>query len=372
MATEARHGGSLASSRPKGTILRVGIAGAGEVAQAVHLPTLRLLSHLYKVVAICDVSQQSLAHCAEKFNIAKTFTDFSEMVKDPEVDLIMILTATYAVEAANNKKAVFIEKPMALSHAEAELILDAQQRNNVTIFVGYMRRYAPAFQVAKDIVSSLKSIDYVRVRDIVGLNKFFVNESAMFSIKFTDFPSDFSADRVARATKVAQDALGDKSSNPRDVATYRFLATLGSHDLSAMREIIGLPKSCFAATRSASGEFINALFEYEGFVASYETGIDEVAKFDAHIEVHGDGKRVKVTWDSPYIKGLPITTTILETNEDGHFQERVVRPTYKDPYTIELEELHKAITEGAPVKTTPEDAAQDLLVFDMVMGALRN
>jgi predicted dehydrogenase len=36
--------------------LRVGVVGAGEVAQVVHLPTLALLNHLYTTTAICDLS----------------------------------------------------------------------------------------------------------------------------------------------------------------------------------------------------------------------------------------------------------------------------------------------------------------------------
>jgi hypothetical protein len=39
------------------------------------LPTLTMLSHLYEVKAIVDVSKQSLEHCARKFNIPQTFTD---------------------------------------------------------------------------------------------------------------------------------------------------------------------------------------------------------------------------------------------------------------------------------------------------------
>jgi len=38
--------------------LRIGIVGAGEVAQVIHLPTLALLSHLYEVTGVCDISRK--------------------------------------------------------------------------------------------------------------------------------------------------------------------------------------------------------------------------------------------------------------------------------------------------------------------------
>jgi hypothetical protein len=158
-----------------------------------------------------------------------------------------------------------------------------------------MRRYATAFEVAKKEIQSIKKIDYVRVRDIIGFvrsllappqaigvitdssrpqNHFFVDQCGFFPAKFTDFPAEANEDRLARGEKIAQAALGELTKNPRNKGLYRLLGGLGSHDLSAMRELIGLPKSCFAASRPASAPFLTALFEYEGFTALYETGID--------------------------------------------------------------------------------------------------
>lgn len=74
-----------------------------------------------------------------------------------------------AVEAADNGKAVFIEKPMALTHADAKAIVEAEKRNGVVIFVGYMRRYAAAYERMKEEIASIKNIRYATVRDIIGL-----------------------------------------------------------------------------------------------------------------------------------------------------------------------------------------------------------
>ncbi|GAA5998050.1 Gfo/Idh/MocA family oxidoreductase [Rhodotorula paludigena] len=363
-----------------GKIIRVGIAGCGEVAQTTHLPTFALLSHLYEVTALCDVSPGFLDHCATKFGIEKKYSDFSDLAKDPEIDLVFILTAdeyhaSMAVEAADNGKAVFIEKPMALTHADAKAIVEAEKRNGVVVFVGYMRRYAAAYERMKEEIANIKNIRYATVRDIIGLNSFFVGQSGTFPAAFTDFPPEANADRQARGKAMVETALSPEgAANPKDVFTYRLLGGLGSHDLSAMRELLGVPNRCFAASR-AQGEgmpFITALFDYGGFTATYESGIDNVADFDAHIEVIGDGKRVKISYDTPYVKGLPITIQVKEQDSHGHYVERTIRPTYKDAYTIELESLHASLTEGKPVKTSPSDAAQDLIIFDQIMGALVN
>ncbi|TNY19796.1 hypothetical protein DMC30DRAFT_353342 [Rhodotorula diobovata] len=385
------------------TVIRVGIVGCGEVAQTTHLPTLALLSHLFRVTALCDVSPGFLKHCAKKFGIRNTYSDYSALVKDPEVDLVMILTADeyhacIAVEAADAGKAVFIEKPMALTVEDADAIIEAEKRNNATILVGYMRRYAAAYERMKEEVASIKDIRYATVRDIIGpasqhsplsdathkadlssrltsQNSVFVAQSGTFSAAFSDFPDAANEDRLTRGRAIAQKALSpEQADSPRDVSTYRLLGSLGSHDLSAMRELLGVPRRCIAATR-AQGDgapFMTALFDYGGFTCTYETGIDEVADFDAHIEVIGDGKRVKISYDTPYVKGLPITIQVKERDSTGAYVERTIRPSYTDAYTLELESLHASLTRGKPVKTTPSDAKEDLDIFAMVMGALVN
>ncbi|KAF5325786.1 hypothetical protein D9611_000991 [Ephemerocybe angulata] len=289
-------------------VIRVGIIGAGEVAQTTHLPTLGLLSHLYKVIALCDVSQKLLDHCADKFHIAKEnlYLNSSELVKRPDIDLVLVIAAdeyhaSAAVQAADAGKHVFIEKPMTLTTSDAESIISAQKRNSVIIWVGYMRRYAAAFIEATKIVRSMKKIEYARVRDIIGYNHLFVNQSGSFPVRFSDIPDVAKDDMKLRATAAAVASIGeDRARNPTAVSTWRLLCSLGSHDLSAMRELLGPPKGVIGA--AAHGTWITALFDYGGFVATYETGHDPVGSFDAHLEVYGDGKRVRVDYDTPYIK----------------------------------------------------------------------
>lgn len=169
-------------------------------------------------------------------------------------------------------------------------------------------------------------------------------------------------------------ALGSRAEDQSLCFTLRILGGLGSHDLSAMREILGgMPSRCVGATRATTAPFLTAMFQYDGggFPVTYETGLDGTANFDASIEIIGDKKRVKVIYDTPYVKGLPITVEIREADaETGHYTERVVRPTYKDPYTIQFEELYACLREGKPVKTDPVDAAEDLKIFDMILNAL--
>ncbi len=94
--------------------------------------------------------------------------------------------------------------------------------------------------------------------------------------------------------------------------------------------------------------------------------MDRQRRFDAHIEVYGEHKSVRVQYDTPYIRHMPTTLVIHETVGDS-YRESISRPTYKDPYTHELEYFYDVVTNGTEPKTTPEDYREDLEIFRMII-----
>lgn len=114
----------------------------------------------------------------------------------------------------------------------------------------------------------------------------------------------------------------------------------------------------------------SAIFQYPNFAVGYESGVDQVARFDASIEIFGDTKTVKVCIDTPFIKGLPTTTVVKETLPDGSFRESTTRRTYEDPYTLQLKAVYDWVVHGKIPKTNPADARKDLEILGMLMKAV--
>jgi predicted dehydrogenase len=197
------------------------------------------------------------------------------------------------------------------------------------------------------------------VHDIIGKNQLIIDQ--MWNVQRPgDIAEDMVADRWERAAKLVHEALG---SVPEELQwTYRLLCGLGSHDLSAMRELLGRPKKVLAAKQWHQAGFITALLEYDGFVATYETGVDDQVRFDAHIEVYGQTAQMRVQYDTPYVRHFP-TTLVVEKTVGDQLQKSVSRPHLKDPYTCELEYFHAMITDGFAPKTTPEDYVEDMELF---------
>lgn len=359
-------------------VLRVGIIGAGEVAQVIHLPTLSLISHLYTILAICDVSQNTAAHCAKKFHIPKVTTDPYELIGLPEVEVVFNLTsdqfhAPYTIAALRAGKNVMLEKPLTLSIKAGLAIIEAEKAaNGPRVFVGYMRRYAPSFtETFKREIATIPRILYARSRDIVGPNSHFVSQSGTNPLKFTDYPAAVSQTAQESLDAILQEALGESGATPSNVDYWRFLASLGSHDLSLMREALGFPES--VAGVGANHPFYSAIFNYrnagsggEPFAVTYESGIDAVPRFDAHLAVYGETKTVSIQYDTPYVKGLPIKVRVDEL-VDGQAVTRDVLASYEDAYTVELKEMHECFTNGKEIKTSAEDAMNDLHLWTMMM-----
>ncbi|TPX13098.1 uncharacterized protein E0L32_006524 [Thyridium curvatum] len=356
-------------------ILNVGLIGCGEVAQVVHIPTLSFMSSWFRITYLCDVSDAALKHCASKIanHVPKTTRDPEELCASPDVDVVLVVNsdeyhAAHAILALKHNKHVLVEKPLALTRKDIEAIIEAEKTSQGKVMVGYMRRYAAPFEEAVKEIGGMDKILYARVRDIIGPNAHFVQQSATFPERFTDFRPEDSADKDARAQDMIKTALevecGGVPITPESSRFWRVLGGLGSHDLSVMREALGMPEKIVGS--SLGVPFWNVLFKYPGFTVSYESGLDNVPRFDAHLEVYSPNKTVRVQYDTPYVKGLPVTMHITE-NVDGVFRESTIRKTYEDPYTLEMKQLWTLVVEGTPVKTTPQDALNDLEIFRMIM-----
>ncbi|KAK9416600.1 putative Myo-inositol 2-dehydrogenase [Seiridium unicorne] len=352
----------------------VGVIGAGEVFQVCHGPCLQLMSHLYTVESVCDISPTNTEYCASKFNIPHKTTIPDEVLSNPKVKLVLILTsddshAPLAIAAIKAGKFVMVEKPLTLSLPSAQAIVDAEKAaGGARVFVGYMRRYAPSYlQAFKREVASIPKILYARVRDFSGPNANFVSQSGTFPIKPNDMPPNSGAEREARLEQLYAEAFPGMTVTDTHRKYCRFLGSLGSHDLSLMRETLGVPEKVIGV--SVNDPFYSSIMSFRNkdgspFSVTYESGIDGVPVFDAHLSVYGEKKRVTIKYDSPYVKGLPITVVVDEVNEDGEVQRKEMLSSYEDAYTAELQELYECVVNGKTVKTTAEDAMQDIALYD--------
>ena len=136
--------------------VKLGIIGLGYIGQ-VHLRhSLKLPSA--EVSAVADLSKKALKK-AKSSGIKKTFTAYEELIKDPDVDAVIIALPTHlhlqcAKKAAEAKKHIFLEKPIARSVDEAQEIISVAQRNSVKLMIGYPLRFNEDFRKIKEKIDN--------------------------------------------------------------------------------------------------------------------------------------------------------------------------------------------------------------------------
>ncbi|NED95869.1 Gfo/Idh/MocA family oxidoreductase [Phytoactinopolyspora alkaliphila] len=350
--------------------LKVGVVGLGEVAQVVHLPILSSRPDLFEIAAVCDVSPNLVSLLGERYGVPGRYIDADSFMAH-DLDAVMVLTSDeyhtdLVIAACRAGKHVFVEKPICLNLRDGEAILKERNNAGVQVMVGYMRRYAPAFLQAVDEVRSWDAVNHASLRDIIGQNRLLIDQSSVVA-RF-DVPAEVAADRDRRAREQVAEAIGDVPSDL--VRAYRMLCGLAIHDISAMREILGSPVSVRAAAQWSGGGFMSILFDYGTYCASLDVGVDLQKRFDCHIEVGSELKTIKVQYDTPYIRHLPTTLHVAETDAEAHSQ-MIVRPTFKDAYVFELETFHEVASSGLQPKTDIEDSLRDLELFQHVVAAFQ-
>ena len=210
------------------------------------------------------MSDGALDHCRRKVagQPPKTTRNAEDVCGSPDVDIVMIASSDafhvlHAILGLNHNKFVFVEKPMALCHRDADRIIEAEGQSSGRVMVGYMRRYAAVFLDAIKEIGSLGDIHYARVRDVTGPNSVMIGQSATFPKSFKDHPPESIRELRERTNDFLHQALPEElgiPASPEYSIMWRHLAGLGSHDLSAMREVFGFPSAVLGASLcNASG-----------------------------------------------------------------------------------------------------------------------
>ncbi len=131
---------------PQG-VLNVALCGAGGFAKGMHIPNMKKMGNKLKLYAVQSRTGANAQALAVKEGAAYSTTDYSQILQDPKVDMIMICTrhnlhAQMIIQALEAGKAVFVEKPMALTLEETEKVMETARRTGTPFMVGFNRRFS--------------------------------------------------------------------------------------------------------------------------------------------------------------------------------------------------------------------------------------
>ncbi|MBN1956147.1 MAG: bi-domain-containing oxidoreductase [Anaerolineae bacterium] len=140
--------------------LGVAVVGAGSFARSFHLPN-AARSPQIKLEAIVDKEVQHARQVASELGAELGTGDIATVLRDPAVDLVIITTphdlhASQTIAALEAGKAVFCEKPMGMTPAEVDQVVDAVEHTGGFYAIGFNRRFAPTVVRARELLAGRK------------------------------------------------------------------------------------------------------------------------------------------------------------------------------------------------------------------------
>jgi len=156
--------------------IRFGVIGAGLWGE-VHAEIYS--SHPYTTLAaVCDRDSKRAKQVAERYGAEQVYTDFRDLVADPGIDAVAVVTPDFAhrdpiLAAAEAGKHIITEKPLATTVEDAEVIAEAVRSAGITFMIDFHARWNPPIVIARQNIAEgkLGSIvsAYFRLNDTISV-----------------------------------------------------------------------------------------------------------------------------------------------------------------------------------------------------------
>ena len=316
--------------------VRIGILGASSFAPTTMINPARDNRDVV-VAAVGARDQTSADEFAAKYGIAKAYGSYEAVLDDPDIDAIYILVPTsmhgkWTKAALAAGKHVLVEKPFTANAAEAQEIADLAAKSDRVVMEAIQFRHHPLTRRVEQIIASgeLGKLQRVDVTLCVMLPTFKAN------CYNYDFAGGAMMDAGSYVTNMARTFGG---STPEVVSAQAKLQK---------------PR----VDRAMSAEL---LFE-GGHTGRLRCALWSGNLFRARAKVVGDDG--ELSWLSPAAPHLFPRLSVRSA--DGKRSERFSR---RPTYSFQLEAFAGAVLRGEPVRTSPQDAVENMSVIDAVYRA---
>ena len=138
--------------------VKVGIIGS-QFQGDIHAASLQIMPQAAEAVAVASPTPGNAAALAKKYNIPRVFTDYREMLKEKDIEMVTIaapnsLHAQMAKDCAAAGKHIVCEKPLAMTIAEGEEMIAAAKRHGVLLMYGEELLFTPKYMKAKEMADA--------------------------------------------------------------------------------------------------------------------------------------------------------------------------------------------------------------------------
>ena len=322
-------------------VVRWGILSTANIATEKVIPGMRRAART-EIAAIASRDEAVARSVADRLGIPTAHGSYEALLADPGVDAIYIplpnhLHLDWTIAAVAAGKHVLCEKPLALTAADAQRMVDAADAAGVHLMEAFMYRLHPSWVAVGELVAS------GRIGRLAAIQSWF-------------------------------SYYNDDPSNIRNVLDFGggALYDIGCYCVNLSRLLFGgeptRVTSAIQRDRTDGTDILtSAILEFEAGVASFTCSTR--TETDQRVHIYGDAGRISI--------GIPFnippdrpTTISVTAGGDPPVAPATEVMTFetKDPYAAEVEAFSSAILDGEPTPVPPQDAVANLRVIESIFA----
>ncbi len=322
--------------------LRWGVLSTANIGRAKVIPGIQGADRC-RVVAIASRDEARGRIVADELGIPTVHGTYERLLADPEVDAVYIplpnhLHAEWAVAAARAGKHVLCEKPLALTGADAQRMVDAARDAGVLLQEAFMYRLHPSWIAVRELIAT------GRIGQLTAVQSWF-------------------------------SYYNDDPANIRNIAAFGggALWDIGCYSVNLSRMLFGTEPTGVQATAvldQAMGVDVltSAILEFPTGVATFTCSTR--AEPDQRVDIYGTAGRISI----PIAFNIPPdrpTEVLLIAGGDPPVAPSIERLRFEvaDPYTVEAARFAGAVLDGAAPGVEPEDAVANVRVIERIFAA---
>ena len=324
------------------SVLRWGILSTANIAVEKVIPGMRAARRA-EVLAIASRDQGRGEVTARRLGIPRAYGSYEALLADPEIDAVYVplpnhLHAQWAIAAARAGKHVLCEKPLAMTAAEAQTLVDAGRDAGVVIMEAFMYRQHPSWVAVRELIGS------GRIGRLTAVDSWFSY--------YLDDPTN-----IRNIREVGGGALYD----------------IGCYTINLSRMLFGEEPGSVVATivrDPASGvdTLVSAILTFPSGVATFtcSTRVEP----DQRVSIYGTTGRIEIEIPFNIPPNLPTHVFVIAGGDPPVAPDtEILEFAPADPYGVEADRFAEAVLDGAPVPVSGDDSVANMRVIEGLFAA---
>src|SRR3954447_8378165 len=324
------------------SVIRWGILSTADIGRKKVIPGLKKADRC-EVVAIGSRDEALAQQVAGELDIPTAHGTYDALLADPQVDAVYIplpnhLHAEWTIAAARAGKHVLCEKPLAMSSADAQRMIDACRDARVLLMEAFMYRQHPSWIAVREVLAS------ARIGRLQAVDSWFSY--------FNDDPAN-----IRNILDIGGGALYD----------------IGCYCVNLSRMLFDAEPVRVQAAMRRDAELgvdvlTSAILEFDAGIASFTCSTR--TETDQRVHIYGTEGRISIEIPFNIPPDRP-TRIFVTAGGDAPVAPATETLTFDvaDPYASEADVFANAVLDGAALPVAPEDAVANLRVIEAIFAA---